>query len=589
MAFPESFIEELIARNDIVSVVSSYTALQKKGSRHFGLCPFHNEKTPSFTVTPEKDLFYCFGCGKGGGVISFVMEVENLDFKDAVYFLAKRAGMSVPEEKDDINARRRRRILEANLAAARWFRGNLSKPEGSAVVSFLQSRRINSKTAARFGLGAAPDSWDAMTLALTSQGFTKDELLQAGLVVAGKKGGLYDRFRNKLIFPVIDARGDVIGFGSRVLDDSKPKYVNSNDTPAYSKRKALYGMHLAKNTKRGNFILVEGNIDVLTLHQAGYDNAVATMGTALTTEQTRLIAKYVKELIICYDNDEAGAKATQRALELLKDSELEVRVLRLPDLIKDGKRVKVDVDDFIKERGSDAFDRLLSGSQNDTEYRLSKLRENFDLSDDAQRVDYLRAAVELIAQLPGAVEREVYSSREAQNTGVSAAAMRDEVERKRKALIKAGRNREHKQAMQPTRQIQPKSRALRYDNVRSAAAEEGVLKLAAQMPELISKTDLGAEEFTSPVLGKAWQAFCDAFAAGRSVGAACLEGRLNSEEAAHIAHLLSAPAQSADVKKAFGDYVSAIRTIGKRQAAQHDESALMAVFEDYRNKKGYGG
>ena len=328
MAFPRQFLDELVSRCDIVDVVSSYVALQHKGSNYFGLCPFHNEKTGSFSVSPDKQIYYCFGCKRGGGVISFIMEIEGLSFPDAVRFLAKRVGMTVPEEEADREAsRHRQRLLAVNKDAARWFYQNLSRPEGAAVAAYLERRKISRKTAMNFGLGASLDSWDSLLTAMLQKGYTKRELLDAGLVVQNQKGRLYDKFRNRLIFPVINVRGDVVAFGGRVLDKSEPKYLNTQETAVYSKRRNLYGINLAKRTKRPNFILCEGNIDVITLHQAGFDNAVASMGTALTTEQIRLLSRYTKELVLCYDNDGAGQAATEKAISLLENSEFNVRVL----------------------------------------------------------------------------------------------------------------------------------------------------------------------------------------------------------------------------------------------------------------------
>ena len=282
--FSDQFLDEVVARNDIADVVSGYVTLTRKGGNLFGLCPFHNEKTPSFSVAPDKQIYHCFGCKKGGGVINFIMEIEGLSFPEAVEFLAKRANIPLPaEDEARSNADRlRRRVLELNRAAARWYYDQLQLPQGAAVQAYLDKRQIRRGIAVRFGMGASLDQWDALLRAMTDKGFTKQELLASGLVVNGKNGGLYDKFRNRLMLPVIDVRGDVVGFGSRVIDKSEPKYMNTTETVAYSKRRVLYGLNLAKKTKRPNMILCEGNLDVVTLHQAGFDNAVACMGTALT-------------------------------------------------------------------------------------------------------------------------------------------------------------------------------------------------------------------------------------------------------------------------------------------------------------------
>ncbi len=352
MAFSQQFLDELAGRNDIVDVVSSYVTLTKRGGNHFGLCPFHNEKTGSFSVSQDKQMYYCFGCRKGGGVINFIMEIENLGFRDAVELLAKRVNMDVPADSSDREeTRRRQRVLALNKDAARWFYQNLSTTAGGPARDYLARRKISRKTAMNFGLGFSLDGWDCLISAMQEKGYSKADLLAAGLAVRNQKGRLYDKFRSRLMFPVIDVRGDVVAFGGRVLDKSEPKYMNTTETIVYSKRRNLYGINLAKKTKRPNFILCEGNIDVITLHQAGFDNAVASMGTALTTEQTRLLSRYTKELVLCYDNDAAGQMATQKNIELLRNSEFTVRVLSLPRRLVDGQYVKQDVDDFIKLQG----------------------------------------------------------------------------------------------------------------------------------------------------------------------------------------------------------------------------------------------
>ena len=320
MAFPQSFLDELVARSDIVDVVGSYVALTKKGANYFGLCPFHNEKTGSFSVSPDKQIYHCFGCKKGGGVISFIMEEENLSFPDAVRFLAKRANLPVPEEEQGESSRLRARLLELNRDAARFYYELLHDKRGEACAEYLNQRRITRRTAVNFGLGASADEWDGLLTAMTRKGYSKAELLAAGLVVQGKGGSVYDKFRKRLIFPVIDVRGDVVAFGGRIVDKNDPgaKYMNSPETIIYSKRRVLYGLNLAKKSKRENIILVEGNIDVVMLHQAGFDNACASMGTALTTEQIRLLSRYTKELILLRQRQRRthrhaeGAGAAQR-------------------------------------------------------------------------------------------------------------------------------------------------------------------------------------------------------------------------------------------------------------------------------------
>lgn len=567
MAIPDAFLDELVERSDIVDVVSQYVQLTKKGGNLFGLCPFHNEKTPSFSVSPDKQIYHCFGCGKGGGVVSFIMAIENLSFPDAVRFLAEKNGMTVPEESGDQEIpRQRKRMLELNREAARWFYACLNGPEGAKAAAYLGKRGISRKTANRFGLGAAPEGWDKLLTAMRAKGFTQEELLGAGLVTSGqrrKENGtrsVYDKFRDRLIFPVIDIRGEVVGFSGRALnDDQEPKYLNSPETLVFSKRRTLFGMNLAKNTKRGSILLVEGNVDVVTLHQAGFDNAVASMGTSLTTEQTRLISRYAKEIIICYDNDPAGKKATERALDLLKNSEFSVRVLKLPDRIVDGKAVKIDADDFIRLRGAEAFEKLLSGSGGGMEFRLSELREKYDLSDDMQRLEYLRAVCAMLAEIASPVEREVWCTRAAAGVGVTAGALQQEVERQRSRNLKSGRKQYERTLTRPTRNAQPQEKKLRYDDIRSAVAEEGVIRLLLLDPGMIRECSLEAEEFTSPFLRRLYEELRERQKEGRSLTPSALAAGMEEGEAALLTELLNKPEAGGQAKATLQNYIDVIR------------------------------
>ena len=378
MAFSETFLDDLIGRSDIVDVVSSYVQLTKRsGSNMFGLCPFHSEKTPSFSVSPEKQIYHCFGCGKGGGVINFIMEIEHLSFPDAVHLLAKRCGMTVPDDETPAEIRSRlTRMLDLNREAARFFHETLMRPQGAEALKYLQNRRISKTMVTRFGLGAAPDSWNALTDAMLKKGFSKQDLIDAGLVKKSRRGsgGVYDTFRNRLIFPVIDVRDRVIGFSGRILGDGEPKYLNSPDTLVFRKSHHLFAMNLAKKSKAGKIILAEGNIDVISLHQAGFDCAVASLGTSLTPDQARLIARYTDSVVIAYDSDNAGVNAAQRAIGILEKTGLNVRVLRM-----EGAK---DPDEYIQKRGADAFGVLLDRSENHIAYQLLMIGNKYDLTLD---------------------------------------------------------------------------------------------------------------------------------------------------------------------------------------------------------------
>ncbi len=593
MAIPESFLDELNSRVNIVDVVSAYLPLNKKGANYWGLCPFHHEKTPSFSVNESKQIFHCFGCGKGGGPVRFVMEMDSLPFPEAVRKLAQQAGLEVPDDSPGDGAWRekRRRILELNKEAARFYRSMLSDPRGEAVAAYIRDkRRISPKFSARFGLGAAPEGWDSLITAMKDKGYDKSDLIDAGLAVAGKSGGVYDKYRNRLMLPVIDVRGDVIGFTSRVMDDSTPKYLNTPETAIFKKRSILYGLNYAKNTRRPNFILVEGNIDVITLHQAGFDNTVATMGTALTEDHVRMLERYTKELVLCYDNDAAGEDATQRSIALLKNSEVAVKVLRLPNKrLADGTLGKQDADDYIKNFGPGAFEGLMDRSANSAEYRLNVVRGQFDLSRDDQRAAYLQAAAEVIASLPSPVEREVYAGRCAEEARVSKEAVVQEADRLRGKRRRQAQKQEERQNLAPARQLQPKSRELRYANVRSARAEEGVLRVVVLDPELFRELDgLEPEQFSAPHLGKAYDLLRRRWREGRSVSLAALEGQLAPEELDGLSAVIQQPQARNTAREALEDCKQTILAESRRGDI-HSAEDLNGLQQALKQKKAYGG
>lgn len=591
MAFPQSFLDELIARSDIVDVVGSYVPLISKSGSYWGCCPFHNEKTPSFHVLQDKQIYHCFGCKKGGGVVNFVMEMENLNYPDAIYFLAKRAGMEVPEEEGDREAsRKRQRLLDLNRDAARFYYQLLQREEGRAVQEYLDRRRIKKSTAVNFGMGASPNAWDGLMTAMLKKGYTKAEMLSAGLIVQNKNGGFYDKFRNRLMLPVIDTRGDVVAFGSRVIDNSEPKYMNSSETPVYSKRRVLYGLNLAKKTRRSNIILCEGNLDIVTLHQAGFDNAVASMGTALTQEQIRLLSRFTKELVLCYDNDNAGKIATERALQLLNNSEFSVKVLQLPRRLVDGEYRKQDADDFIKFQGPDAFERLLNGSENGIEFRMAQVAAKHDLASDEARVAYCEEISELLSSLPSPVEREVYAARAAEVAKITPDAMKLEVQRAYKRRLAREKKAELRRDLNPAAQLQPKDRSLRYENVRSARAEEGILRILLMDDSLFpSEPPLSESDFSSPLLGRVFTQLWQAKTDGRPVTLSALFETLSGEEASHITAICQQPESPQNAQQALADYIRIVKTEADKRAGTGPIDPLLAATEKYKDKKGTGG
>lgn len=402
MALPDTFLQELKLKSDIEDIVSTYVTLRKRGNTSVGLCPFHNEKTPSFTVYPETQSFYCFGCGAGGDTIGFLKRIENLDYIDAVKSLAQRVGMQMPDEGfDDTLAKKRRRILAMNREAARYYHSFMMSEEGKAGLNYFLSRGLSRKTITRFGLGYAPNEWSRLRDHLKSLGYSYSEIAEAGLIKRTDKGG-YDLFRNRVMTPVIDIRGNVIAFSGRVLDDSKPKYVNSPETLVYKKTNELFALNLAKDSGSDKLILCEGQMDVIAMHQAGFTNAVAGFGTALTNEQVRLISRYTDEVVLCYDNDEAGKKALNKAIGLFRNTNLKIRIPALSG----GK----DPDEIIKNLGKERFAAMLEGSSNEIEYEILNLRSKYDLSQTQNQVDFLNDVIKLLADA-SKIEQELYISR----------------------------------------------------------------------------------------------------------------------------------------------------------------------------------
>ena len=582
MPLPERFLDELLSRTDIVDLVSESVHLTKKGNSYWGCCPFHSEKTPSFHVVPDRQMYKCFGCGKGGGAINYVMELENLPFRDAVAVLARRAGMQVPEMGSAPGARERReKLLTINKQAARVFHRWLRGPEGAEGLAYLQNRGLSQRTMTNFGLGFAPNAWDSLLTELAVQGYDKRDLLDAGLAVSSKDGRIYDRFRNRVMFPIIDVRGNVIGFGGRVMDDATPKYLNSPDTPVYNKSRNLFALNIAKTSKAGRVILTEGYMDTIALHQAGFDNAVASLGTALTEEHGQLLSRYFKEAVISYDGDGAGVAAAQRAIPILEKAGLKVKVLRVT-----GAK---DPDEFIKAYGRDAFAKLIDRSENQVDYRLAQIQKKYDLTDDGQRIAFLQEAAQLLATLPSAVEREIYGGHAAQTAGVDPDTMKLEVERAVRARLRKAKKQQERRDLAPASQLQPKARELRYDNIRSARAEEGLLRLLMLDPGLAGQMEgLTGAEFSSPLLGRAFDVLRRRAEEGLSTRLAALAEDFTGGEMDHLAQVAAQPESVANSQAAIRDYISLIR--GERllrEGGEQGDDLLLAAQKRYQQKKAY--
>lgn len=532
MAFPPSFLDELAARNPIEEVVGQYVHLKRSGSNLFGLCPFHGEKTASFSVSPDKGIYYCFGCHKGGSVINFEMEIEGLSYPDAVRALAKRAGMTVPEDEQYQNRyRHQERLWALHKEAARFFHAVLFAPEGAAGLAYAAKRGMPRSVLTKFGIGFAPDSWDSLCKAMEAKGFTREELQASGLVsTSSKNNGIYDRFRNRLMFPIIDVRGNVIGFGGRVMDDSTPKYLNSPETEIFNKRKNLFALNFAKKSKLGYLILVEGYMDAIALHQYGFDCAVASLGTSLTEEHAVLMSRYTQQVILIYDGDEAGQRATQRAIPMLEKAGLQVKVLKM----RDAK----DPDEFLKKFGADRFRILLEESSNRVEYQLRAIQKKYDLSSDEELVNFVTEAADFLSTLPSAIQREIYGNRVAEVGKISGEAMKLEVEKAFKRRLSREKRKQEKIDLAPARNLQMQSKSVRYDNVRSAAAEEQVIAGVMKDPSLLDQIpELTEQDFSVPFLARVFSQQLARHRAGQEVTLTGLTD-FTSEEMAHVAGIL---------------------------------------------------
>ena len=578
MPFPPAFLDELAARNPIEEVVGQYVNLKRSGSNLFGLCPFHGEKTPSFSVAPDKGIYYCFGCHKGGGVINFEMEIEGLSYPDAVRALAQRVGMEVPDDEEyQSRYRKQERLWALSKEAARFFVTQLYDPVGAEGLRYAQSRGMSKGTLTRFGIGFAPDSWDSLCKAMRAKGYTDEELKDAGLVsVSQKTGNIYDRFRNRLMFPIIDVRGNVIGFGGRVMDNSTPKYLNSPETEIFNKRKNLFALNVAKKSKLGYLILVEGYMDAIALHQYGFDCAVASLGTSLTEEHAVLLSRYTEQVVLIYDGDEAGQNATRRAIPMLEKAGLQVKVLQM----RDAK----DPDEFLKKFGADRFKLLLEESSNRVEYQLRAIQKKYDLNVDEDRVKFIGEAAELVSSLGNAVQREIYGNRVAEAGKISPEAMKIEVNKAFKRRQYREKRKQERIDLAPAVAAQPKSRTIRYDNVRSAMAEEVVLAQCLSDAAMITETEgLKPEEFSSPLLGRVFEQLRQQSRQGMIPSVAGLTD-FTGEEMAHIAGILQRNPGPVS-EQAMHDSIQVIRQMHEFKTADTKDT-LMELQRKLQESKG---
>ncbi|WP_195277195.1 DNA primase [Anaerotruncus rubiinfantis] len=565
------FLQELKNNSDIEQIVSSYVQIKRRGRVLSGLCPFHSEKSPSFTVYPDNQSFYCFGCGAGGDVITFIRRIENLEYVEAVKFLAQRAGMAMPEDaRDDGMARMKTRVLELNRTLARFYHACLVDPVGKRGLDYLHERALTNKTITRFGLGYAPESWDAALRHLKSKGFTDDELLAAAVVSRGRNGGLYDQFRGRVIFPIIDLRGNVIGFGGRIMGDAKgPKYLNSGDTPVFKKSRNLFALNFAKASKRSGLLLCEGYMDVIAVQQAGFDNAVATLGTALTGEQARLMAQYTDNVTIAYDSDGPGQTATRRAVGLLGEVGVKIRVLSMS-----GAK---DPDEYIKKFGAERFGLLIEGASNATEFEIAKLKQSYDTDTADGKVGFLREFVKLMAGVPNAIERDVYIAKTAADLEVDKAAIAAQLtyERKR-AAKKQKRDAGDLKVYSEVRTPSQKQDFQRARNIKYALAEDKLLAILMKNPDYYEEIakQITLDDFVTDRNREIARVLFERLQNGQSIELAMLSASLSVEQMGVAAELLNSVSGMMFGIEDANAYISTI--LSHKNIKSQDEVAAMS-------------
>lgn len=556
MPFPDSFLQKLKLRSDITEIASSYVNLKRHGRNMVGLCPFHGEKTPSFNIYTENGSFYCFGCGAGGDVITFIMKIENLDYVEAVKFLAQRAGMEMPENTyDDSLSKLRMRIYEANREAARFFHATLLSQRGQSGLNYLRGRALSDRTIRHFGLGFADDDWNSLCNHLKNKGFSEYEIYSANLAFKRKNGnGIYDRFVNRVMFPIIDLRGNVIAFGGRIMTDEKPKYLNTSDTPVFKKSENLFSLNNAKSSGTRTLILCEGYMDVIALNQAGFTNAVATLGTALTNEQAVLMKRYADEVIICYDADGAGQKATARAIDILRNAGLPIKILTVPS----GK----DPDEFIRSKGENgpaAFKLLIEKCGNDIEYRLMKLKENYNLNTTDGKVAFLNEAVKIVATIESPIERDVFASKLCAELEIDKNAFLEQISKVKRRDRRENIKKETRQIQAELNGQSDKINREHYKKPRSSSAEEALLVYLINNPDYANSISerVTPDKFSNSLIKRYYEYVLSKIKSGYEP-LTSVSSDFNSDEVSYLYKLISTTIPAASTREAVEEYINVI-------------------------------
>ena len=577
MFYPDELIEEVRSRNDIVDVISGYVHLQKKGANYFGLCPFHNEKSPSFSVSRSKQMYYCFGCGAGGNVFTFLMEYENDTFPEAVKVLADRAGISLPEADESEEAKReqskRSRLLAINKEAAKYFYFQLRAKQGELGLNYLRERQLTDETIHRFGLGYANKTADDLVRYLKGKGYSEELIREAGLCNTDEKHGMYDKFWNRVMFPIEDINHRVIGFGGRVMGDGKPKYLNSPETPIFDKSRNLYGLNFARSSRKGNIILCEGYMDVIAMHQAGFNQAVASLGTAFTLGQAGLLKRYAKEVLLSYDSDGAGVKAALRAIGILKEAGLTGRVINLEPY--------KDPDEFIKNLGAEAFQERIDNAENSFLFEIRMLQREYDLNDPEKKTEFHRAVAKKLCEFPEEVERENYLEAVAEKYHIGFESLRKLVASTAASTGLA------RPVERPKSGIQKKSTP--EDNVKKT--QRLLLTWLAEEPQIYPKIAafLSAEDFTEELYRKVADRLFENLARGEVNAAAIISMFPEEEEQREAAAIFNTslvePETRKEKEKALHDILVSVKRISYEYNSGRLGSDVEAINRVIAGKK----
>lgn len=576
----DEFLFRLRAANPIDTVMGAYIHLTRRGRNYVCSCPFHSEKTPSCTVFTDTQSFYCFGCGAGGDVITFVMKIENLDFTEAVKLLAQRSGLEIPRNtsQDSSLAKRKTRIYEMNRLAANFFYTNLFKGSDKSGLQYFAQRKLSPQTIKKYGLGFSSDSWDELTKFLRSKGYSDDEIVDAWLGGKSKKGTVFDMFRKRVMFPIIDLRGNIIGFGGRVLDDSQPKYLNTGATPVFDKGSNLFSMNFAKNADTKRIILCEGYMDVIAVNQAGFENVVATLGTAITPDQARLISHYAEEVVVAYDSDGAGQKATQKAINHFADVGLRTKIIHM-----EGAK---DPDEYIKKFGRDRFKILLDGSNDAVAFMLDKCEDGIDISSEMGRVELLKRTAKILADIESPLEREVYISRTSKKCDIPTQVLKSHIDE----LLKKGRHTAQKNEWRNITaktafqrdDINPEAAALRKE----AKAEEYIIYFLMKHPEEAESLEKVAppEIFLTSFNKKVYSAIINRMKSSEKFSLTLLADEFSGAEMGRISGIEALNREHSITRNVFNDCVQVLKNYKSVKSDNLSDDDLKNLFKSKSKK-----